>query len=333
MSPKPREYTTFKYDASPFFFYIDVLPLDLSQYDIPHHADLLKEVQSNPIMPLPLRIDRVFSGESSILIRPRDPVSFSINENIAIINPQPFIQSGIKKLLYFTEVRASREFALSLTLENAEVWWNSTKFLYGRLRTLEEDFAAFLKAYIHIMVKAKIESEDLISAAIQYCELIRDICDKRIREKHIIVETKKKEKLVDLYKMKDGKVIEKRFKRVDSKLLYPSFVDIEVMNLEGVEFSNIKDKELKIKSIIMKYIPLLFYDDLLECMLQNLGTLQEFEGDIIDPSFLLENDIVKLYDKEIPNPDQYTWLKEFDEINIGSIMNSFEPTFPYDLRY
>jgi len=332
MSPKSREYKTFKYDASPFFFYIDVLPLDVSQYDIPHHAELLKEVQSNPIMPLPMRIDRVFSGKSSILIRPRDPVSFSINENIAIINPQPFVQSGIKKLLYFTEVRASREFALSLTLENAEAWWNSTKYLYGRLRTLEEDFEAFLKAYIFIMVKAKIESEDLISAAIQYCELIRDVCDKRIQEKHIKVEIKKKEKKVDLYKMKEGKVIEKRFKRVDSKLLYPSFVDIEVTNLESVKFSNIQDKELKIKSRIMKYIPLLFYDDLLECMLQNLGTLQEFEGDVIDPSFLLENNIVKLYDKEIPNPDQYTWLKKFDEINIGSIMNSFEPTFPYDLR-
>ena len=62
------------------------------------------------------------------------------------------------------------------------------------------------------MVKAKIESEDLISAAINYCELIRDICEKRIQEKRITVETKKKEKIVDLYKMKDGKVIEKRFK-------------------------------------------------------------------------------------------------------------------------
>jgi len=212
-SPKPREYETFNYDASPFFFYIDVLPLELFQYDIPHHVELLKEVQFNPIMPLPLRVDRVFSGKSSVLIRPRDPVSFSINENIAIINPEPFIQSGIKKLLYFTEVRASGEFAMSLTLENAELWWNSTRFLYGRLRALEEDFTAFLKAYILIMVKAKIESEDLISAAIQYCELIRDICNKRIQENRIVVETKKKEKLVDLYKMKDAKVIEKRLKR------------------------------------------------------------------------------------------------------------------------
>jgi len=326
-----KQYKIFKSDAAPFFFFIDVLHLDLSQYDIPHHVDILKSLQSNPIMPLPLRVDRVYNGEPSIFIRPREVISFSVGEKRAIINPTPFMSRGIEKLIFLTEVRASRAFTYSLKEYIVKKWWNSTKYLYARLKTLEEDFAAFLKAYLFIMVKAKIESDDLISAAIQYCELIRDVCDKRIQEKLILVETKNKEKLVNLYKMKDGKVFEKRFKRVDSKLLYPNFVDIEVMNLENVGFSNI-DKDLKIKSKIMKYIPLLFYDDLLECMLQNLETLKEFEGDIIDPSFLLENDIIKLFDNEISNSEQFTWLKEFDEIDIAQLMNSFEPTFPYDLN-
>jgi len=332
MSPKSKVFRTFKFDASPFFFYIDVLPLDLSQYDIPHHVEMLKEVQSNPIIPLPLRIDRVFNGKSSILIRPREPVSFSINENIAVINPQPFIESGIHKLLHFTEIRASREFTLSLTPDNAKKWWNSTKYFYGSLKALEEDFVAFLKAYLFIMVKAKVNNEDLISAATQYCELIKDVCNQRIQEKYILVEMKGKEKIVDMYKRKDGNVYEKRFKKTRRELLYPTFVDVEVLNFEEIGFSELNLKNNKLKAKDMKYIPLLMYDDLLECMLQNLKSLKDFEGEIIDPSFLLENNIVKLYDKEIPNPDQYTWLKEFDGINIGSIMNSFEPTFPYDLR-
>ena len=330
MSPKPKGYKTFKYDASPFFFFIDVLPLNLSQYDIPHHAELLKEVQSNPIMPLPLRVDRVFSGKSSILIRPRDPVSFSINEKIAIIDPQPFIQSGIKKLLYFTEVRASREFVLSLTLENAKKWWNSTRFLYGRLRTLEEDFVAFLKAYLHIMVKAKVNNDDLISAARQYCELIREICNRRIREKYILVELKEKEKLVNLYKMKEGNVFEKRFKKTKQEFLYPAFVDIEVVDFKEAGYSQFNSEKFKGKA--MKYIPLLFYDDLLECMLQNLEVLKENECEIIDPSILLDKNIIKLVDKDTSSLDQYTWLKDFNQIKIDSVMNSFKPTFPYDLR-
>jgi hypothetical protein len=332
MSPKKSQYRTYKSDAAPFFFYIDVLPLDVSQYDIPHHVEMLKRVQSNPIMPLPLRVDRVFSGESTILIRPREPVSFLIDEHLAVINPQPFIQSGITKLLYFTEVRASREFASSLTLENAQEWWNSTKNLYGKLRSLEEDFVAFLKAYLHIMVKAKVNNEDLISAATKYCELIRDVCNQRIQEKYILVEMNEKEKLVDLYKMKEGKVYEKRFKRTRRELLYPTFVDIEVLDLEEVGYPSITSKNIQFKAKVIKYIPLLFYDDLLECMLQNLKILKDFEGKIIDPSFLIENNLIKLLDKETSNLEQYTWLKEFDEINIDLIMNTFEPTFPYDLR-
>jgi len=335
MSPKEKKFKTYKSDASPFFFYIDVLPLDVSQYDIPHHVEMLKRVQSNPIMPLPLRVDRVFSGESTILIRPREPVSFLIDENLAVINPQPFIQSGIEKLLYFTEVRASREFASSLTLENAREWWKSTKNLYGKLRSLEEDFVAFLNAYLHIMVKARVNNEDLISASIKYCELIRDICYQRIQEKHILVEVQDKEKLVDMYKMKEGRVQKKRFKFSKEKLLYPSFIDIEVINTRNIEYSQIykdQDEVLKKNSKVLKYIPLLFYDDLLECMLQNLKTLENYEGKILDPSFLLESNVIKLLDKETSNLEQYTWLKEFDEINTDLIMNTFEPTFPYDLR-
>ncbi len=331
MSPKAQtEYRIFKHDPAPFFFYIDVLPLDLSQYDIPHHIELLAKLQFNPIMPLPLRVDRVFNGESSIIIRPNNPVSFSVGEKMAVINPLPFIQSGIEKLLYLTEVRASGEFALSLTSNNAKKWWNSTRFLYGRLRTLEEDFVAFLNAYLFIMIKAKFNNEDLIGAAIKYCELIRDICNKRIKEKHILVEIKEKERIVDMYKMKDGNVYGSRFKKARRELLYPTFVDIEVLNLEEVGYSHFNSKNIKPKE--MKYIPLLMYDDLLECMLQNLEILKDFEGEIMDPSFLIENNLIKLVDKELSNLERYTWLKEFDEINIDSIMGSFQPTFPYDLR-
>jgi hypothetical protein len=82
----------------------------------------------------------------------------------------------------------------------------------------------------------------------------------------------------------------------------------------------------------MKYIPLLIYDDLLECMLQNLETLKDFEGDIIDPSFLFENNIIKVFDDEIQEPEKYSWLKDFNQVNITKIMDSFNPTFPYDLR-
>ena len=287
-------------------------------------------------MPLPLRVDRVYNGVLSTLVRPRNPISFSIGEKYtAVINPTPFVQYGIEKLINFTEIRASKQFAISLSSENVRKWWSATRFLYGKLKTLEEDFAAFLRAYLHYIIVAKLEEGDLISASIKYCELIRDICYQRIHEKHILVEVQDKEKLVDMYKMKEGRVQKKRFKFSKEKLLYPSFIDIEVINTRNIEYSQIykdQDEVLKKNSKVLKYIPLLFYDDLLECMLQNLKTLENYEGKILDPSFLLESNVIKLLDKETSNLEQYTWLKEFDEINIDLIMNTFEPTFPYDLR-
>jgi hypothetical protein len=108
-----------------------------------------------------------------------------------------------------------------------------------------------------------------------------------------------------------------------------------VINTRNIEYSQIykgQDEVLRKNSKVLKYIPLLFYDDLLECMLQNLKTLENYEGKILDPSFLLENNIVKLFDNEIPSLEKFTWLKEFNEIDIDQLMKSFEPTFPYDLR-
>jgi hypothetical protein len=334
MSPNSdKKYKTYKSDAAPFLFYIDVLPLDLSHYEIPHHVELLKNVQFNPIMPLPLRVDRVFNGESSVLIRPMNPISFSLGEDYtAIINPTRFIQFGIEKLLNFTEIRSSEEFAISLSVENAKKWWENSRYLHGRLRGLEEDFAAFLRAYLYIVLKAKINNEELIRAAIKYCELIRDICNKRIQEKLILVETKGKEKIVNLYKMKEGRS-RKKLKFTKEKLLYPTFVDIEVINLKALGFSPLKEGQngnLKKSSKVIKYIPLLIYDDLLECMLQNLEKLEQGESEILDPSFLLEQKIILLMEKKDWSPDRiskYTWLEEFNQINIDSILESIEPTF------
>jgi len=321
-------YRTFKSDGAPFFFYIDVIPLDLSQYEIKNHIKLLKGVANNSIMPLPLRVDRVFNGESSIIIRPREPISFPIDDNlIAIVNPAPFIRNGIEKLLIFTEIRSSEEFVISLSHEQAKKWWDATKYLYGRLTTLEEDFAAFLRAYLHTVIRAKINEEDLINAAIIYCELIRDICNKRIDYQEILVETKGKEKFEQLYKRKERNTYSK-LKKTRQKLLYPGFIDIEIVDTQKNGFKEIENSQTESK--ILKYLPLLFYDDLLECMLQNLKKLKESEVEILNPSYLIDQEIILLLetDKFQSNEiSKYSWLREFNEINLDSILKSIEPTF------
>ena len=324
-----NKFKTFKSDAAPFFFYLDIFPPNPTAFKSQKTKALLESIKLNPVMPLPMRVDRVFNGEKSVLIRPREPISFLFMDNlVATINPSRLLQHGIEKLIYFTEIRGFENFFTSLTIERAKKWWDSSRFLYAKLLHLEEDFSAFLKAYIQTLVKTKINDEDLIIAAKDYCQMISEICDKRIKENTILIETMQKEDNVKLYKEKRVTYKEKG-KKVKKVHIYPELVDIDVFDLskEGffstIEVSKSFLEEVKIKK--KKYIPLLFYDDLLECMLYNLKKIEESDDNILDPSFLLDQKVIILHEsKELKkiNPSNFSWFNSFEKINLELFIQS-----------
>jgi len=328
-----NKFKTFKYDAAPFFFFIDIFPPDYTNPNNPHLLHLIESIKNNPIMPLPMRVDRVFNGERSILIRPREPLTFTISDDkTAVINPKPFLQYGVEKLLYFTEVRSREKFSAHFTLERAIRWWNSTKFLYGNLYHLEEDFSAFSRAYLHTMIKAKILEEDLINAANNYCQLIADICRKRMEENSMFIEIKGKQQSVNLYKIKDFNYY-KKFKKISETQYHPELIDIEFFDLTEKGFSKQEDERTKLgnemKSKELKYIPLLFYDDLLECMLQNLKRLEDGDDSLLDPSFLFENNIIIVEnpkEQEHTKIQKYSWWNNFDDLELEPVIKTIETT-------
>ena len=137
---------------------------------------------------------------------------------------------------------------------------------------------------------------------------------------------------MNLYKKKEGHVY-KKFKKSREELLYPGFLEIEIVDTRKNRFKVIKNSQetfIKADSKILNYIPLLFYDDLLECMLQNLEKLNESVVEILNPSYLIDREIILLLetDKFQSNKiSKYSWLREFNEINLDSILESIEPTF------
>ena len=91
---------------------------------------------------------------------------------------------------------------------------------------------------------------------------------------------------------------------------------------QALVLNEIKPKEIK-------YIPLLFYDDLLECMLLNLKMLNEGADNILDPSFLLDKNIITLQNsKELENikTEEFLWFSTFEELNFESIIESIKTT-------
>jgi hypothetical protein len=318
-----NKFKTFKYDVAPFFFFIDVFPADYSNKNKPNLINLIDSIKTNSIMPLPMRVDRVFNGERSVLIRPKETISFPITEDLSVIvNPNPFLQLGFEKLLYFTEVRSREELLSSLVIGRVLNWWNSSKFLYGKLQSLEEDFSAFLRAYLHTIVKAKILEEDLRGAAQNYCQLIADICQKRMEQNTILAEVKGKQETVKMYKVKEHTYY-KKFKKVSEIQYRPELIDIEIYDLSKKGFQNLEDADTK----VLKYIPLLFYDDLLECMLQNLNRLKDPANKLLDPSLLFEKNIIFTHptkELEQVNMEKYTWRDSFENIDLDSIIKSIQ---------
>jgi len=328
-----NKFKTYKFDAAPFFFFIDIFPPDYSNVTKPNLANLLRSIGTNPIMPQPMRVDRVFNGERSVLIRPREPISFPVTEDLtAIIDPLQFLKFGFEKLLYFTEVRSREKFFLSLSQERVSHWWGFTKYLYGNLTTLEEDFSAFLRAYLYTIVKAKILEDDLIDAALEYCKLVSDMCRKRFEQNSILIEIKGKQENVKMYKVKEATYYRK-FKKSQETEYHPELIDIEIYDFSKIGFTTENNNRASLLdglgNNIIKYIPLLFYDDLLECMLQNIKRLEEGDKDLIDPSFLLDNGVIitqNSKDLEKINIESYSWWNSFDTINFIPILESIRKT-------
>ena len=317
-------FKTYKSDAAPFFFYIEIFPFDTSLYANPYRSSLIKIIERNPIVPIPMRVDRVSNGENSVIIRPREVVSFQVSEDhLAVINPHHFLLSGIKNLIYFSEIRSSEKFFKSLSHKDVISWWEATRFLYGNLYRLEEDFSAFLRAYLHTMVKNYVHEDDLVSAAIQYCQILEDICKKRMQQNRILVETDREESTVKMYKKK-VKTYYKKLKKVTEKQYHPELVDIEIFNYSSSNW--LKDRTTKngIERLVKKYIPLLFYDDLQECMLLNLQRLEENEKTLLNPSTLIEDDIITIIDSKKYTDDfknKNIWWSDFDNIKPDLFLN------------
>jgi hypothetical protein len=310
-------FKTYKSDAAPFFFYIEIFPFDTSIYRNPYTSSLIKTIEKNPIVPIPMRIDRVFNGVSSIITRPREIVSFQISDELlAVINPNQFIKSGIKNLIYFSEIRTSERLYKHLSHKKVIKWWEATRFLYGNLNRLEEDFSAFLRAYLHTLVKSYIEESDLLKAAIQYCQILEEICRKRMEDNRILTEIDTEQSSVRMYKKKDA-VYFKKLKRISEIQYHPELIDIEVFNFFDDNWPSDSEVKNEDASEVKKYIPLLFYDDLQECMLINLKKLEDNEKNILDPSTLIEDNIITLLALKDFNDDfknKNLWWGDFNDI-------------------
>ncbi|MHA1474000.1 MAG: hypothetical protein ACTSQ5_02310 [Promethearchaeota archaeon] len=116
------------------------------------------------------------------------------------------------------------------------------------IKSYEEDLSFILQSYLE-SYKSYRSGLKLEEALLQYCNSIITYCNEKIEQNLIKFNYKKKEKASSMYKMNKGK-------------FYPNICEYDIFNYQK-------------KHIFRKaFIPLLIYDDLLECFLFNKLILQ-----------------------------------------------------------
>ena len=288
---KSRAIQTFKQDIAPIGFYFDIFSTTLFQI---------------PVLPIPLRIDKVLRGEPCLLIIPNKGKMERLSRKFGIhIDYSLFYKIGIKNLLNYA--RSKREEITkknhldSIILRN---WWDSSNCISTTNPDLMESFTfinfQFLKTYSSIEstnIDTTLHPDNYKDKLIEYCESIINYFRNKIERNLFFTKNDEgKYKLEKLY-------LERR------KKYFPLEIEIPIHNLKTDKTTN------------MKFVPYLIYDDLLDCFSYNKKLLMN--GDI--PINLKVYEDNKIINKTSTNDEIRTISSkiELEKLNLEEILEKY----------
>lgn len=256
MSPN-RLMKTYKNDLAPVGFYFDIFT---------------SEIFRIPVMPIPMRIDRLFKGESTFFILP-DLIKLNrlINELDFVLNMKSFLLAGINNLINFAKNKYKEKTFLTLKPETITRWFEKSIELKTNIPSLTDDFtflfSEFLKFYAYCENQGiDLKNEEYHSRLLKYCENVFIYFKERIEQNKFEIENKNTKRIVQFYKEKKDQY-------------YPEIVSVEVKNLKN-----------KIKK--MHFVPYLIYDDIIDVFSYNKKLLYEGFKNKINLKIWSDNGII-----------------------------------------
>ncbi len=230
-----------KRDISPIGFYFDLFATDLFRI---------------PVMPIPMRIDKVSNGDPTLIILPDFKKLGELFEKLDLyIDFESFFKVGIENLINFAKKKYNEANYRKLKNEIIRKWFNQSQIIKADIPDLSEAFtfiiSEFLMLYSNIEKKSLTpDSESYRLKLIQYCERVIIYFREKIEQNDFQINVKGEKKKVQLYHEKKNKYL-------------PQIISIDIFNIRN----NRKKK--------MAFVPYLIYDDLLDCFTYNKGTLTE----------------------------------------------------------
>lgn len=257
-----------KNDLAPISFYFDIIPFDL--FDI-------------PIMPIPMRIDKVTNGQPLLIIIPdHKKINKILNKSFLNVDFNQFFSHGLINLINYSRKKYKELTFQNLKNDTILKWFNKSINLKIKIPSLVDDFTyifiAFIKLY-SVIEKNNLDpsQETYITAIIKYCEIIIAYFQRKIlRNKFQIIEGDKL-KNVKIYKTKKGKY-------------YPMIVSLNVFD------------QNKKKTKRMNFVPYLIYDDIIEVFTYNKKFLLENTNSVINIIQEYKNFFIRNYIKINKSP-------------------------------
>ena len=140
MSPKfgisspPAKLKSFKNDLAPVGFYFDIFPTNIFKI---------------PIMPIPMRIDKMSNGRATFFIIPDLFKLDSFLETLDLVfNFESFLIEGLKNLILYSKKKYKEITYRTLTLEPLTNWFENSLNLKTEIPSLIEDFTFLLSEYL-----------------------------------------------------------------------------------------------------------------------------------------------------------------------------------------
>jgi L-rhamnose mutarotase len=228
----------FKQDIAPIGFYFDIFSTSLFQI---------------PILPIPLRIDKVFHGQPTLFITPNQRKLERIFKKYGyFIDYSLFYKTGLQNLLKYAFSMQEEVSKKNLTVSDLlRKWWEASNEITTRNLDLDKSFtfitAEFIKTYSKINeigLDPSINNKEYKIQLANYCDRIITYFRSKIEKNIFFV---RKEDSFDLEKL----YLERR------KKYFPLEIPIVISDLKTNESRD------------MKFVPYLIYDDLLDCFSYN----------------------------------------------------------------
>lgn len=254
--------------------------------------DVISNNFPNPILPMPSRIDMVSNGYPTNFILPKKRISIKFEQDFYTYDYNKLYFSFLQNLIFYSKQKYLEITFRKLEQQTLEKWWDKSIKSEAMIPSYYQDIEFVLEAYLNAFKLYK-ETNDELGALLDYCNKIIDYCNERLKSN--IIEIYYKEKL-----------IEKRMYKIKRDHYFPDIFEYDYQIL-GTDKTQRK-----------AFVPIMIYDDLLECFLFN--------------KMQIENIINK--NTAIPNPDLLNEKTEVEILEkIGKSEENEEPEEPEEIIY